>query len=134
MKKRRLASHFIYCGGVHPMAYLELDEENRFLGIYPLTGEIAGTAFYDGILLPLAHDEALVASEARLASWLRNMACSTKEQVFHFLAETGLAGGLETGMPVVVYRLGGIGLAGCLQTSPELGADHGRGNGYIQRL
>lgn len=134
MRKRRFASHFIYCGGVHPMAYLELDEENRFRGIYPLIGEIAGTAFYDGILLPLANDEALVASETRLASWVRNTTCPSKEQVFDFLAETGLAGRLQTGMPVVVYRLGGIGLAGHLQTSPELGADHGRGNGYIQRL
>lgn len=134
MRKRRFASHFIYCGGVHRMAYVELDEQNRFLGIYPLTGEIAGTAFYDGILLPLVADEVLVSSETRLASWLRNTVCSTKEQVFDFLAETGLAGGLETGMPVVVYRLGGIGLAGNLQTSPELGADHSRGNGYIERL
>lgn len=116
------------------MAYLELDEENRFLGIYPLTEEIAGTAFYDGILLPLVADEALIACETRLASWLRNTTCSAKEQVFDFLAETGLAGRLETGQCVVVYRLGGIGLAGHLQTSPELGADHGCGNGYIQRL
>lgn len=131
---RRLASHFIYCGGIHRMAYLELDEEERFRGIYPLTQEMAGTAFYDGILIPLACDESFLSLEKQLFSLAGNPAFVTKEQVFDFLAATGLTDPVKTGMPAAVYRLGGISLAGDLQTAAKFCTNHGCCHSYIQRL
>ena len=35
------------------MHYIELDDNGAFHGVYPLNEEIAGTAFYDGVLEPL---------------------------------------------------------------------------------
>lgn len=131
---RRLASHFIYWGGIRRMAYLELDEEDRFRGIYPLTEEIAGTAFYDGILIPLSADEFLLSLEKQLFSLAGNPAFVSKEQVFDFLAATGLTDLVKTGTPVAVYRLGGISLAGNLQAAAKFRANHGRCHSYIQRL
>ena len=32
------------------MHYIELDDNGAFHGVYPLNEEIAGTAFYDGVL------------------------------------------------------------------------------------
>lgn len=32
------------------MHYIELDDNGVFHGVYPLNEEIAGTAFYDGVL------------------------------------------------------------------------------------
>lgn len=131
---RRLASHFIYCGGIRRMSYLELDEEDRFRGIYPLREEIAGTAFYDGILIPLLADKSLLPFEKRLLSLAGNSVFVTKAQVFDFLAATGLTDPVKTGMPVTVYLLGGISLTGDLQTAAKFRTDDGRCHSYIQRL
>ena len=35
------------------MHYIELDDNGAFHGVYPLNEEIAGTAFYDGVLVPV---------------------------------------------------------------------------------
>lgn len=132
--KRRLASHFIYCRGVHLMAYLELDEEDRFRGIYPLTEEIAGTAFYDGMLVLLPADGSLLSSARQLAGLVENPASACKEQLFGFLAEAGLTDRVEAGMPVAIYRLAGIPLTSGRQPPAEFGADNRRCNRYVQRL
>lgn len=51
---RRFAAHFIWLGHqVYPMHYLELDDSGRLLGVYPLSGEIAHTSFFNGVLVPL---------------------------------------------------------------------------------
>lgn len=51
---RRIASHYVYYRQLHRMSYVELTEGNLFSGVYPLEEEIAGTEFYDGILVPIA--------------------------------------------------------------------------------
>lgn len=132
--QRRLASHYIYCGGVHRMAYLELDEESRFQGVYPLTGEIAGTAFYDGILVALPLDDSLFSLVRQLSALLCHPAVAFKEQLFDRLAESGLTDRVEVGQPVAVYRLTGINLTGGGQAAAEFGTDHGRSDRYVQRL
>lgn len=132
--QRRLASHYIYCGGAHRMAYLELDKENRFQGVYPLTAEIAGTAFYDGILVPLPLDDALFSLALQLSTLVCHPAVAFKEQLFARLAESGLTDRVEVGRPVAVYRLTGIDLTSGGQAAAEFGADHGRGDRYVQRL
>ena len=50
---QRLASHYIYCKQLYRMHYLEISDAGEFEGIYPLSHEIAGTAFYDGLILPV---------------------------------------------------------------------------------
>lgn len=126
---RRIAAHYIYCGRVYRMHYLELDEENRLRGMYPLTEEIAGTAFYDGILIPLPVNGKQAADEAFLFSLKGNLSFTGKESVFEVLAARGIADGACPGVPVRVFLLNGISL-----TASELCADNSRGNGYVQRL
>jgi hypothetical protein len=38
------------------MSYIELTDEGLFRGVFPLEGEIAGTEFYDGLLIPVNTD------------------------------------------------------------------------------
>ncbi|MDR0430656.1 MAG: hypothetical protein LBH58_09305 [Tannerellaceae bacterium] len=35
------------------MSYIELSDDNVFNGVFPLEGEIGGTEFCDGLLIPL---------------------------------------------------------------------------------
>ena len=49
---RRIASHYVYWKQLLRMHYVELDEKENLVGVFPLNGEIAGTEFYDGILVP----------------------------------------------------------------------------------
>lgn len=130
---RRIAAHYIYCGRVYRMHYLELDEENRLRGIYPLTEEIAGTEFYDGILVPLPFplldNEKVASSETFLFSFLGNPSFARKETVFEALAERRVAKEVEPGARVRVFLISGISMA-----TSELGADNGGGNGHVQRL
>jgi len=92
------------------MHYIELDDKGIFRGVYPLQEEIAGTEFYDGVIIPV--------------SW-------EKEPDFSSLLNTwkDITGQTEPGSPVRIYRLHGIS-----RTAAELGTDDGSGNGYIQRL
>ena len=48
---RRIASHYIYWRQFYRMHYVELDDSGILTGVFPLEGEIAGTEFYDGILI-----------------------------------------------------------------------------------
>lgn len=126
---RRIAAHYIYSGRAYRMHYLELDEESRLRGIYPLTEEIAGTAFYDGILVPLPADERQPFGEAFLFSLKGSPSLTCKEAVFEALAGHGITEGACPGVPVRVFLINGISLA-----ASELGADNGGGNGHVQRL
>ena len=51
---RRVASHYIWFRQLYRMHYVELDSQNRLVGIFPLSEEIAGTEFYDGLLRELS--------------------------------------------------------------------------------
>jgi len=50
----RISAHYILLSPrqVLKLHYIELDESNNIVKVAPLTEEIAGTAFYDGILFP----------------------------------------------------------------------------------
>ena len=54
---RRIAAHYVWCKQVYRMHYIELDDNGVFHGVYPLNEEIAGTAFYDGVLVPVLSSE-----------------------------------------------------------------------------
>lgn len=107
---RRIASHYIYWQKWYRMHYLELDDQGCFVGVYPLDREIAGTEFYDGVLLPLP--ERTDPSEIY----------SFPEKWFK------LTDNVVKGAKVQLFRLTGI------HPASELGADHSRGNGHIERL
>ncbi|MDR1160831.1 MAG: hypothetical protein LBK45_00680 [Tannerellaceae bacterium] len=53
---RRIAAHSIYWRRFYQMSYIELTDEGLFRGVFPLEGEIAGTEFYDGLLIPVNTD------------------------------------------------------------------------------
>ena len=50
---KRLAAHYVLLPDDRLLKqhYVELDDENRLLGVFPLEREIANTVFYNGILL-----------------------------------------------------------------------------------
>lgn len=108
---KRFAAHFVWYKQVYRMHYIELDDEGIFRGIYPLEEEIAGTAFYDGVLLPLLSMEPVAGFSEIVDAW------------------PDLTGKVIPGSLAHVYRLGGIPLA-----SAKLGTDHGCSDGYIERL
>lgn len=108
---RRIAAHYIWCGRVYRMHYIELDDNGLLRGIYPLEEEIAGTSFYDGVLVPVLSSEPAIGFRRAVDSW------------------PALTEKVTPGCPVRIYRLSGIPLA-----SAKLGADHGGGDGHIERL
>lgn len=126
---RRLAAHYIYCGRMYRMHYLEVDEASRLCGIYPLTEEIAGTTFYNGILIPLLQDETYACREAFLFSLHDNPAFVRKEFVFEALAESRVTDEIRPGLPIRLFLLHGLSLA-----ASKLGTNNSGSNGYIQRL
>lgn len=108
---RRVAAHYVWCKQVYRMHYIELDDEGAFCGIYPLNEEIAGTAFYDGVLVPVLSSEPAICFKQVVEFW-------------PVLTEK-----IICGCPVSIYRLSGIPLA-----SAKLGADYGCSDGHIERL
>ena len=87
------------------MHYIELDDNGAFHGVYPLNEEIAGTAFYDGVLVPVLSSEPAIGFKQVLTEKI------------------------TPGCSVHIYRLSGIPLA-----SAKLGTDHSCSDGHIERL
>lgn len=143
---RRIASHYIYWKQFYRMHYLELDDRGALTGVFPLEGEIAGTEFYDGILIPIPVPALDTGSKRNcLNKNSGDVACSpaiprqAREQVvFDLLPGETLADALkrkgfteacEAGLPVCLLLLSGVSYA-----AAKLGTDNSRCNGYIQRL
>lgn len=108
---RRIAAHYVWCKHIYRMHYIELDDNGAFRGIYPLDGEIARTAFYDGVLVPVLSSESVIGFKQVMGSW------------------PALTEKITPGCSVYIYRLSGISLA-----SAELGTDYGCSDGHIERL
>ena len=108
---RRIAAHYVWYKQVLRLHYVELDDEGRFRGVFPLTEEIAGTEFYDGVLIPVP--------------------ASLFDADYSLLANgwQGLTGELSLGDAALVYRLSGLSLA-----AAKLGTDDSGGNGHVQRF
>ncbi|MDH6342384.1 hypothetical protein M2480_001006 [Parabacteroides sp. PFB2-12] len=105
---RRIASHFIWYRHVYPLHYLEIDEQGCFRGVFPLREEIAGTAFFDGVLIPVPLD---LIDSFHPDEW----ECVTEN--------------LQVGDPVQVIHITGLEAA-----AAKLGAYDGGSRGYIERL
>lgn len=126
---RRVASHYVYWNGLLRMHYVELDDEGRLAGVYPLEGEIAGTEFYDGILFPVGIvGEAFPVGEIKIP-WRWDKLFRQKEPGFDACRELGLPQAAAIGETACLLLLGGISLA-----TAKFGADDSRSDGYIQRL
>lgn len=108
---RRLASHYIwYKEKVYRLHYLEIDNRNCLKGIFPLTEEIPGTEFYDGVLIPIPCGDD-PGKESLLREWCR------------------FTGKIKHDTPVQIFHLSGID-----QASAKLGTDDGSGRCHIERL
>lgn len=110
---RRIASHYVYWRRLYKMHYIELDTAGRFQGVYPLDREIAGTEFYDGILIPFPQNAVLSFSEClkQATEWKKE------------------ADEVSIGREVDIYRLHGSTLS-----PAEFCANNGCCNGDIERL
>lgn len=107
---RRIATHFIWYQHVYHMHYVELDDEGKFVGIYPLTEEISGTEFYDGVLIPCLQSKKITKQEL-FDSWIEK----TKEVI--------------PGILVDIYHLTGLSLS-----AAKLGTNDSSSDCHIQRL
>lgn len=121
---RRIASHYIYWKQFYRMHYVELDDRGILTGVFPLEGEIAGTEFYDGILIPVPVPALDSGSQKRIAFDML-----PGETLVDALERQGFTDVSEMGSPVCLLLLNGIPLA-----TTKFGADDSRSNGYIQRL
>jgi len=89
---RRIAAHYVYWRQLHKMSYIELNDDNTFNGVFPLQDEIAGTAFYDGLLVPVDKPEQLI----RLNGF---------SDLFRQLEQSGITENISVGSRVYLYRI-----------------------------
>lgn len=111
MAKKRFAAHYVWCQEVLRLHYVELDEAGHWVGCYSLEAELAATAFFEGILVPLP-----LSFQPQDVSTL----------VAHWREWTTL---VRPGDLVALYQLKGLS-----PTSAKLGTNDGCGNGHIKRL
>ncbi len=107
---RRLAAHYVWYKDVLFLHYIELADDGTLAGVFPLTEELAGTAFYDGILIPVPAD-------------FRPLPFALPEEWRMFSGE------VSVGSRVAVYRLSGLSAA-----AAKLGTSDSGSHCHIERL
>ncbi|MBQ8529724.1 MAG: hypothetical protein IJ430_00970 [Parabacteroides sp.] len=125
---RRIASHYVYWKQLLRLHYVELDEKENLVGVFPLNGEIAGTEFYDGILVPALAEGEKMDRQGIEFSWAGNKNSLGIEFLTAALQKLDLPKPAEKGLPTQVL------LVTLPLTSAKLSADNSRCNGYIKRL
>ena len=125
---RRIASHYVYWKQLLRMHSVELDEKEKLVGVFPLKGEIAGTEFYDGILVPALAEGEKMDRQGIEFSWAGNKNSLGIEFLTAALQKLNLPKPAEKGLPTQVL------LVTLPLTSAKLSADNSRCNGYIKRL
>lgn len=125
---RRIASHYVYWKQLLRLHYVELDEKENLVGVFPLNGEIAGTEFYDGILVPTLAEGEKMDRQGIEFSWAGNKNSLGIEFLTAALQKLDLPKPAEKGLPTQVL------LVTLPLTSAKLSADNSRCNGYIKRL
>lgn len=126
---RRVSSHYVYWNGFLRLYYVELDNHGCLAGVYPLTDEIAGTEFYDGILFPVVKVGTELHTSAKKITCLWNKHFTPIESTFDACRDLGLPRTAEVGEPVDLFLLSGLPL-----TATKFGTDDCGGDSYIQRL
>ena len=121
---KRYAAHYILVqpNCVLKQHYIELNDNNCILKVAPLTEEIAGTAFYDGIIFPSSLEQ--INQPMLVELQIQKNYNSFTEVLFN----SGIIAS-EHDSPVFIYQLRGIDLS-----SPEFGASDCCSHCHIQRL
>ena len=101
--------------------YLELDDNNKIVRIAPLTEEISGTSFFDGILFPSLK----VIDTQSLITLLEQ---DNNESIIDLLFKSGIVAPINE-FPVFIHQLTGINLS-----SSEFGTSDSCRDCHIQRL
>ena len=99
---RRIASHYVYWKQLLRMHYVELDEKENLVGVFPLNGEIAGTEFYDGILVPALAEGEKMDRQGIEFSWAGNKNSLGIEFLTAALQKLDLPKPAEKGLPTQV--------------------------------
>jgi hypothetical protein len=74
------------------MSYIELTDGGLFNGVFPLDAEIAGTEFYDGLLVPVDRPDRLT----RL---------NKSSGLLHAVSQSDITENVFAGAPVCLYRI-----------------------------
>ena len=127
---KRIAAHMVCFApqALYPMSYVELSDDYRLQGVYPLLEEIAGTVFITGavLLIPQKQYPSFNEVTAKAANLINGG---------QILPLAGLLTGLElvdapaVGEAYYVLHLDGLNLS-----SSEFGTNNRGGNRHIQRL
>jgi hypothetical protein len=88
----RIAAHGVYWRRFYTMSYIELTDDGLFNGVFPLEVEIAGTEFYDGLLIPVDNPE-------RLAQ------LNQSSDLLHEIIRSNITEHVFTGAPACLYRI-----------------------------
>lgn len=86
---RRIAAHQVYWKTCLPLHVIEVDEQNRLCRVFPLTDEIAGTEFWDGVIYPAP------------VTWKGVQTINTLDA----LAASGITEQVEIGSVITIHRL-----------------------------
>ena len=136
---RRIASHYVYWKQLLRMHYVELDEKENLVGVFPLNGEIAGKdmsyifspqfkfSTWRKLWIALAEGEKMDRQGIEF-SWAGNKNSLGIEFLTAALQKLNLPKPAEKGLPTQVL------LVTLPLTSAKLSADNSRCNGYIKRL
>lgn len=130
---KRVAAHYLHIySGEQPKAlhYIELDNEGRFRGCFPLEREIESVSFYNGILFMTERNKALAASFL-LKEFQGFQQASPAFTAFQVMDLSGYLLLDPNDSPAVVdlFLLDGLDLS-----SPKFRTNDGRCYGHIQRL
>lgn len=113
------------------MHYVELSDKGEFLGLFPLTEELAGTAFFDGILvvIPVTEQNEVVEQQAESIRRLATEVPVSIQREWFFDQLNQIIGSevVEKGSAVRLFLLNGTPL-----TATELGTHHRGGNRNIE--
>ena len=90
------------------MHYIELDDNGAFHGVYPLNEEIAGTAFYDGVQVPVLSSEPAIGFKQVMGSWpalTEKMTPGCSVHIYRYDSLTASASSAQTTAAVAISHI-----------------------------
>ena len=124
---KRISAHYIYfpLGKTYKLHYVELDNNNRFKGVFPLEKEISETSFFTGILILLKEN---IAPSVLMEDLTELNKCFLDKTIFELLDYLSFSK-IKEKDEVFIYLLDGIDLL-----TTKFGTNNCSRNSYIQRL
>lgn len=124
---RRIAAHYIYIPNKEPykLHYIEVSEINNLNNIIPLKNEIAGTSFYNGVILVLKEDYL----PEQLTSLLTQLISKSPNQYVFPILNQCQFNEVSINDSIHLYILNGIDLL-----STKFRTSNSSGHCHIQRL